>query len=186
MSNLKQLAREKVHTRDIIISTYKAGENAVIVEGRLIDNRTDGFYLLSGDKTLPGTIHNLIIRLLIEGPQLLIKDVEVEMQKIPREECNETKKCLDILKGMNIASGFTLKIKSLIGGVNGCAHLESLLIAMAPAAFQGYWACIHREKSKVESLKNSTKMTNGAINTCWVWREDGPLAARYKKMMNIS
>ena len=184
MSKLKRLTNGEVHTRDITISTYKVEEYSIIVEGRLIDKRKEDFYLLSGDVSKSGIIHDLIIRLLIEGPQLLIKDLEVEMQEVPREECNETKKCLDIFKGMNIAAGFTLKIKSLIGGKKGCAHLESLLIAMAPAAFQGYWASVHMEKSNVESLKKNAKKSNGAINTCWVWRDDGPLAAKYKKMIN--
>jgi len=45
-------------------------------------------------------------------------------------------------------SSFTMKVKRVIGGKNGCAHLTSLIIAMGESAVQGYWSAYGVEKGK--------------------------------------
>ena len=58
--------------------------------------------------------------------------------------------------------------------------LLSLLTAMAPAAVQGAWSAVIREPVEQETYLD---MAFGRVkNTCWVWREDGPLIAKYKSM----
>ena len=98
-------------------------------------------YRLTGDAHPPGTVHHMIIRMEIKGPKLIIVDIEVEMPTIPYEACLETLDCLNQLKGMPIVSGFTAKVKRLVGGRKGCCHLLSLYTAMAPAAVQGGLEC---------------------------------------------
>lgn len=43
----------------------------------------------------------------VKAPKFLIEDIEVKMPALPNEFCIETIKCLEPLKGMEIASGFT-------------------------------------------------------------------------------
>jgi len=64
------------------------------------------------------------------------------MPTVPRPECLKTCESLQPIKGMQIASGFTARVKDLVGGVKGCAHLVALLTAMAPAAVRGAWSAI--------------------------------------------
>ncbi|MEA3222483.1 MAG: DUF2889 domain-containing protein [Thermodesulfobacteriota bacterium] len=182
MGGLKVLKKNHVHTRNITIATYAVDEDTVMVEGTLKDDRFKSTYsLTSGEMIPPGVIHNLTIRLLVKGIAFRIEDVEVEMNNVPKEVCRETRKSLMPLVGHNIAPGFTVWVKETFGGPKGCTHLNSLLLAMAPAVIQGYWT--HRANT-VTSVREMIKNAPDArylIDTCWVWRSDGPFV---KEMIN--
>lgn len=181
MSSIMKRSGDKIHSREITMSTYEAGENAVIVEGELMEKRLRDYFLLSGEKRPSGVLHNMIIRLLLEGPELIIREIEVEMPGIPREECAELVNSLEPVKGLSISSGFTKKAKELAGGVRGCHHLLTLLLSMAPAAVQGYWSL--RASRPVPADRESRKRHAAylPLNSCRVWREDGPLVQKIRK-----
>lgn len=185
MASLMKLADSKVHTREIKISTYGAGEDRIVVEGSLADDRLQEYFLLSGEKRKPGRVHHMVVRILVEGRSLVIRDVEVVMKSYPREGCDRLASCLRPIVGMSITAGFTNKVKSLVGGVNGCFHVMSLLLAMAPAAVQGYWS--HRSSRPVsaDSVPPSERLKFLPVNSCHVWREDGPLVQRMKKELGV-
>lgn len=164
---------QKIHTRKIEIATYEGTSDSITVEGILRDERLLDTFRPTGEIYPPGTIHHMIIRIEVKGPQLIIKDIEVEMPTIPHDACIEALRSLEPIKGMPIVSGFTAKVKDLVGGVKGCCHLFALLTAMAPAAVQGAWSAMAREPIDPEIYM---PMALGRVkNTCWVWREDGPL-----------
>jgi len=165
---------QKIHSRQLDIVTYKCTPDSFIVEGTLKDERLADSYGPSGKLFPPGTIHHMIIRMAVKGPNLVIEDIEVEMPTLPNEFCIETIKCLDPIKGMSIVSGFTSKVKKLVGGVKGCVHLVALLTAMAPAAFQGVFSGMERQ------LKGP-HMVERMKDTCWVWRTNGPLMNQIKE-----
>jgi hypothetical protein len=127
---------QKIHTRKIDIAVFEGHENTIVVEGDLKDDRPLKNYRINNDILPPRTIHHMIIRIEVKGPQLIIEDIEVEMPTVPHEVCRETLDCLKPVKGSPIVSGFTRKIKTLVGGPKGCNHLLALLTAMAPAAVQ--------------------------------------------------
>ena len=90
------------------------------------------------------------------------------------DQCRATLKSLDKIKGFTISPGFTGRVKKSIGGVAGCVHLTTLLLAMAPAAIQGSWVNI--ADRPVEKAVSSDLMQQYLIDTCQVWRRQGPLA----------
>lgn len=167
---------QAVHSRSISITTHSMGDDSIVVTGRLRDERlVDTYSITTGNKMEPGPIHDLSIRLFIRGPGLLIEDVEVDINHVPREECFTTRDSLRPLIGRSIAPGFTLWVKENLGGPRGCTHLNSLLLAMAPAALQGFWS------SRISKPMGMRQASEGMapeflIDTCRVWRSDGPLA----------
>jgi hypothetical protein len=123
------------------------------------------------------------IRLLINCSNLLIEDIDVDLLSVPREFCRETLECLAPIKGLTITKGFTAKVKKLAGGNKGCTHLVELLLAMAPAAIQGYAAYQSKKPAVYDSVR-AKMILQFLVNTCRAWREDGPLVEMLKKKLH--
>lgn len=172
-----------MHSRSITVTTYSTGDDSIMVEGVLKDDRLCRTYLLStGAEIEPGVVHHFIVRLFISGPGFLIEDVEVDMVHAPREDCLAMKHSLKPLVGQKVASGFTSWVKKNLGGPRGCSHLNALVISMASAAVQGFWSA--RTSSRADVRKATKGMSaQYLIDTCWVWRADGPLAASLSSLM---
>ncbi len=171
---------QKIHTRRIDIATYEGGPDSVIVEGILRDERLFRSYPLTGEVLEPGTVHHMIIRMEVRGPQLTIVDIEVEMPTTPHELCVQVRECLAPVKGLSIVAGFTARLKKIAGGPRGCTHLVSLLTAMAPAAVQGSWSAMTRQP--LNSKDHIPMVIKRVQNSCWLWREDGPLIEKLNNL----
>ena len=186
MGLIEQASEDKIHTRNISLSTYPAKDNCVIVEGILKDDRTVGIYIATGEKKPPGTIHQMIIRMLIGPPGMTILDVEVEMVDVPRDQCVETMDSIKRLKGLQVKSGFTAKVKDLMGGNKGCAHMTTLVTSMGHEVIQGYYTFFALNNNVAES-KTSFEYKKGINSfledTCYVWRKDGPLIKKLQDDM---
>jgi hypothetical protein len=172
--------KQKVHTRKIDIAIYEGSEDTIIVEGSLKDERMFESYRLAGEVVPPGTIHHMIIRIEVKGPELIIEDIEVEMPTVPHEACTETLKCLLPVKGMKILSGFTSKVRDLAGGPKGCNHLLALMMAMAPGAVQGAFSS--KARKPIDPEGKDAGSLERLENTCWVWRDNGPLMKKVREL----
>lgn len=185
MSRLMQMADGKAHERTITITTYPAGAEKVIVEGRLVDRRLKDYYLVTGEKRPAGEIHHMAVRLLVETLGFSIEDVEVDLIEVPREECAEVRNTLECIRGEKIARGFSGRMKELLGGVKSCTHLLTLLIAMGPAALQGIFASRAQKPMDMAAMiadpSRARFFMKTLLNTCRVWREDGPALKRLRE-----
>ena len=176
---------KKIHGRQVRITTYEYDKESVVVEGRLTDNRfTKTYYFSDGQSRPPGIVHDLVIRMVVRGPALVIEDIDADMETVPRKDCREISDALKQVKGMKIWAGFTEKVKEKLGGAKGCTHLVALLLAMAPAAVQGAWSAVARRP--VDPAKYSSAALGFLENTCWVWRSDGELMKETReKLMKV-
>jgi hypothetical protein len=182
MKGLESYRQGAVHTRNISIATYRAGDEAIMIEGTLRDDRLIEIYsLTTGEMVPPGIVHDITLRLLI-GQRLEVKDFEVEMKHVPREECREMTSSLEPLIGRRISPGFTLWVKENLGGPKGCTHLNELLLAMAPASVQGLWSAT---ASRPVTLSEVTAAFDARylVDSCRVWRADGPLVMELRKTL---
>ena len=175
---------EKLHTRNIKVTTYDYEGQRIIVEGVLKDDRFQDSQMVTGETFPGGVIHHMVIRLLVNCSNLLIEDVDVELISVPRSVCRETIDCLARIKGLTITKGFTLKIKNIAGGNKGCTHLVELLQAMAPAVFQGF-AAHQAQKKKSFNSDQAKLILRFLVNTCHAWREGGPFVEMFKKNLHM-
>ncbi len=188
MSGMMKGAGDRAHERTITITTHEAGRDRVVVEGRLVDNRLNEYYLVTGEKRPPGEIHHMAVRLLIETKGFIIEDVEVDLMHVPREECREMRNSLEGIRGERIMKGFSARMRALVGGTGGCTHLLTLLLAMAPAALQGIFSSRARKPVDVSSLLSDPSRTEffvgTLLDTCYVWRGDGPAMKKLRRLID--
>lgn len=183
MSRLLDMVEEKSAQRTVTVTTYKAHGGKAVIEGRLVDCRFKDNFLLSGERKPAGDFHDMIVRLLVDIATQAIEDVEVELVKIPRQECAETEDSLSVIRGVRISKGFTQKIKSLLGGSQSCSHLRELVEAMGPAIVQGIYSILTGNVSELRALMEDPRARKAfaasVINSCYIWREEGP---EYQKL----
>jgi len=178
MISIDRTKQKKIHTRQIDIATYAGDAQSIVVEGTLHDERLMDSYRPTGQKVPPGTIHHMVIRMQVGPPGLVIQDIDVEMPTAPRKECQGARDSLRPVIGLPIVAGFTVRVKALVGGAKGCAHLVALLNAMAPAAVQGAWSAMSRKPTDPKLLPAAIERIK---NTCMLWRTDGPLMKEYEE-----
>jgi hypothetical protein len=131
---------EKIHNRNLNISSYIVDDEHILITGELKERNLITVYEKSGEPIEPNVFHHMQIQLLVKSVELKIVDIYVKIPGAPHDDiCREMENSLDEIKGLNIAPGFTSKVKKIAGGIKGCVHLTTLLLSMAPAALQGYW-----------------------------------------------
>jgi len=165
---------EKIHNRNLNISSYIVDDEHILITGELKEGNLITVYEKSGEPMEPNIFHHMQIQLLVKNADLKIVDIHVKIPGAPHDEiCREMENSLDEIKGLNIAPGFTSKVKKIAGGIKGCVHLTTLLLSMAPAALQGYWIFEARKEHRSENSDLNIK--EYLVDACWAWRKDGPL-----------
>ena len=169
--------KELVHTRDISMRTSDLGDHTILVEGSLIDHR----YRASRSEVSEESelVHHMAIQLKVKGPRMLIEQAEASMPHHPREECTEVLPWIRKLEGLEVTPGYSMKVKRIVGGVKGCAHLTSLVIAMGESAVQGYWTAYVAETRKTGLPEQTIRKF---LNTCHLWKEDGPIVKELREI----
>jgi hypothetical protein len=177
MAKLKDMIEEEpVHERRLELRTYTLEDkHQVMVEGWLTDQRFVPGYHWNGRERQPGVVHRMCVRLLVGDWPLRVLDAEAEMPGIPHELCRDTEESVKKVVGISIVSGFSEKVRKLIGGVEGCAHLTYLIVAMGPAALHGYWTQRSRRRRPVPKSLDEFSGLSYLLNTCRLWKEDGPM-----------
>lgn len=173
-------ALEKIHNRNLDISSYIFDDEHLLITGELKEKNLIPIYERSGERIEPNIFHHMQIQLLIKISELKIVDLHVKMPGTPHDDlCREMENSLEEIKGLVIAPGFTSKIKKIAGGAKGCVHLTTLLLSMAPAALQGYW--IFESRKEHRNGEPEFEIEKYLIDTCWAWRKNGPLAGSFIK-----
>lgn len=162
--------KKLVHSREISIRSSDLGDHTILVEGSLIDHRYRPMHNEVSEES--ELVHHMVIQLKVKGPEMLIDEAEATMPHHPREECPEVLPWIRNLGGLKIAPGYSMRVKKVIGGIKGCAHLTSLVIAMGESAVQGYWAAYGAEIGRMGLREQTIKKF---INTCHLWKKDGPI-----------
>lgn len=183
-SLIEKMNGKPIHSRSLDLKTYPLVEDRIIVEGWLKDERFKRGYGLDGQMRKEGLVHHMAVRLLVGGMPPTILDAEAEMQHVPHELCHSTQDCVKKVIGLEIKSGFGEVVRKKMGGVKGCAHLAHLVMVMGQEAVHGYWT--HKLASKPPAPRplEEIKGFSYVINSCSLWREDGPLHRHLKESLN--
>ena len=175
-----------LHDRTYSVRSYRKSETELLIRGQVLDQKPPGMYV--EDDPDPLTIHHMVVDIVVRFPDLEIIEAEVVMETHPHASCTDITGHYGNLIGLSIARGFTHKIRELFGGPRGCTHTTALLQAMAPVAIQSIWSMRANDPAdgtpvptplpsdpSPEEIRQ--RMTHN-INSCHVWREDGPQLAQ--------
>ncbi len=167
-----------VHTRNYEVKVYYLEADELLVRGAISDMKPPGLYVV--DDPEPLEIHQMHVELTVAIPDLTITAANVVFESHPHESCPMITTHYQKLVGLQVARGFTHKVRELFGGPRGCTHTTALLQAMGPAIVQSTWSVSVKKARQLgatvgtsdsdEARKNRYK---GNINTCHVWEEDG-------------
>jgi len=165
-----------IHTRQYETRVYRVNETEMLVRGAISDVKPPGLYVHDDPEELE--IHQMQVELTVTLPQLEIIDVRTVFETHPHSSCPKIIDHYNKLIGLNIARGFTHKVRELFGGPRGCTHITALLQALAPAVVQATWSMAVRQRRESGLApgavdKSRENMHKENINTCHVWAEDG-------------
>jgi hypothetical protein len=185
LARLKELIRNAgpLHQRAIEVKSYAQEDGHLIVEGWLRDDRFVDGYTWAGEKRPKGVVHWIGVRLLIGGWPITIEAAEAEMMKTPHELCPTTVDTIERLVGLHITSGYTDRVKALLGGTEGCIHLSHLVGTMGSAAIHGYWTQHSRERRPLPGSLDEMEGLAVVIDSCRLWKKDGPLINGLREMV---
>jgi len=171
--------KSKIHTRDIGLATYPHTDSRIIVHGVLKDRRYKKIFDVTGAVVGPGIIHHMDVKLMIRPDPLTIEDAQATMIHVPLPECRATLDTVEQLKGLEIKSGFSRQIRSIMGGKKGCTHLCQLIIVMGQEIVQGWLTRKREENTPVPEDLDSLDEKNFLIDSCRMWTQNG------QKMKNL-
>ncbi len=166
--------KPKIHTRDIQLATYPLTDSSVIVHGILKDRRTIHVFDVTGEIKGPGIIHHMDVKLLIKSHPLIIEKAEAQMMHVPMPECRSTLDTLEKLNGVEVKSGFSKKIRRIMGGKSGCTHLCQLVIVMGQEIVHGWLTQKRKNKPSIPENLEMFSEKNFLIDSCRLWSADGP------------
>jgi hypothetical protein len=184
MGRIKDLIQsESIRNRQLEFNSYPLDKERVVVEGWFRDERFLVVYGVDGRRHPPGLAHLMCVRILLGDSPPTIMDAEAEMVHVPYDVCSKAEEGVKKIIGLRIVSGFGEKVLKRLGGAKGCTHLTHLIVAMAPAALHGYWAIRTQEPQPLPRALEEIEGIKYWINSCHVWRENGPLIQRLKGLL---
>ena len=164
--------RKLHHTRTIECCGYRRDDGLWDIEGHLVDITPQEVH--TDDRVVPAgkPLHELWIRLTVDL-DLTVHAVEAVTDWGPYDGCGSITPAFEQLQGLSIRSGWTLKVRELLGGVRGCTHLVELLGPVATTAFQTVYSA--REHARPAG---SDGKRPGLIDSCHMYAVNGPIVKR--------
>lgn len=189
--------REHLHTRTVTCQGFLRHDGFFEIEGRIVDVKTYGFDNQWRGRVEAGTpVHEMWIRLTLDD-RMEIKAVAAATDHSPFQLCPDILPNFQRLVGLRIGPGFMREVRVRLGGPQGCTHIVEMLQQVATVAYQttvAERAKALRKQQKAETAEakppeaaadpaappgEKPKRRPMVVDTCHVWRADGPLVKKY-------
>jgi hypothetical protein len=165
--------RQLLHTRDIRCHGYRRNDGLWDIEGCLIDTRSEPMETFGRGRIEPGEhLHEMWLRMTVDN-HLTVIAIEACTDYAPYPACPSFPDRFDKLVGERIEPGWTAKVRLLLGGRRGCAHLVELLGPVATTAVQTIYAW---RGEGAEQDKDDLVPPSEFINSCHALVEGGEAA----------
>ncbi len=156
-----------LHRRSVDYQTWLHEDDALEIEGRLIDRKAYDTRIGYGRELPAGEpVHDMTIRLLL-GPDRRIRDIQLRMDSAPFDVCPEIIRHFETLRDVSMGKGWNALLSERFAGIGGCRHLIDLLRGMATVAFQS-----HSRGGWTQGA------LDGLTGSCHAFRQGGPVVVR--------
>lgn len=156
------MPRELVHSRAIVLHSFRRADGLWDIEGRLTDVRAEPVHTAVLDLQPGEAMHDMHLTLTIDGDMTIVS-VRAGMDAAATPDCHRITGNYDALVGVRIGAGFRKAIAAATAGVLGCTHMTTLLQAMATAAVQALWH---------DRAETRDAMPEWLVNACHGYRAD--------------
>lgn len=166
-------ARRLLHTRQVVCTGHLRDDGCFDVEATMQDISPRGTAMFFTEVAPGGFIHSMRLVVTIDR-ELVIREVSAQTETGPTPHCADSNERYKLLVGVHIGAGFTKKVRALLGGTQGCTHLNELWGPLATTAFQTRFA-LERETRALRPAQHGTgPLPRPAIaDTCQAYRSDG-------------
>lgn len=165
--------RTELHHRLIDMHGYRRDDGLYEIEGRVLDTKKTAVSNAGGKSWEAGAhMHDMWVRLVVDE-DLLVHDVFAVSDTTPYPVCREATAAMKVIVGERIAAGWTMMVKSRLGGAKGCTHLMELLIPLATAAFQTIAEVRLSRPDKLNAMGRPVK-----IDSCYAFASNRELVER--------
>jgi len=168
--------RRLLHKRTVECSGYQRDDGLWEIEGRMVDTKTYEFpnedrggALRAGE-----ALHDMWIRLTVDH-QFCIHDAEARIDGSPFNLCPTIQARYRKLIGARIGPGWSLKLRELFSGINGCTHLTELLGPVATTFFQTVYGKRYDEEDAKPPEQRSAPPV---LNTCHALASTSPIVKK--------
>ena len=130
--------RREVHHRVIDMKAYEREDGLYDIEAQLVDRKPFAAEIFGLSHPVPAgqPRHDLWLRLTVDD-RFVVRGIEASSDVTPYNVCKEAESTLGSIIGLQIASGWSTKVKQRLRGSASCTHLMEMLIPLATAAYQG-------------------------------------------------
>ncbi|MCB9948982.1 MAG: DUF2889 domain-containing protein [Rhodospirillaceae bacterium] len=173
--------RDHIHTRTVECRGYRREDGLWDIEGHLVDVKSYPFpNAFRGTIEAGEPLHDMWLRLTVTD-QLEIVRSEAVIDHHPYDICPLIAPNFKRLEGLKIGPGFTRKVKTLLGGVQGCTHLVELVGPVATTAFQTVYPILARQRGELPHTHGRAESRHrpSLLNSCHAYAEDGEVVRRH-------
>jgi hypothetical protein len=137
--SLPPVSHRPLHLRRITCEGFERDDGLYDIVGTLIDSKPFPLELQEKTVAADSAIHHMTVCLTIDRDRL-IHDAVAHTVEGPHAVCGAITESYRRLIGQRIQPGFTMVVKRLFRGEQGCTHMTELLPPMATTAFQMLWS----------------------------------------------
>lgn len=168
--------RRLLHRRVVQCWGYHRDDGLWDIEGQMVDTKTYPFPNEDRGGAIQAgePLHDMWIRLTVDD-QFCIHGVDVRTDAAPFGLCPAIVSRYQQLIGVRIGPGWSLKLRELFGGVQGCTHMTELLGPVATTMFQTVYGQRYDED---DAKLAADRPPPPVLNTCHALSSDSAVVKK--------
>ena len=173
--------RTELHHRRIEMRGYRRDDGLYEIDGRVTDVKTERTRRKDGAREFPPglPIHDMWVRLVVDET-LLVHDIAAVTDSSPYDICREAVEPMRAIVGERIKGGWSMMVKSKLGGAQGCTHLMEILIPLATAAYQTLTTLRLSRPTAVDANGRPRK-----IDSCYAYGRDREVVQKIRPQFYV-